>query len=244
MVYDAQVSYKYVYSLLTAMQVTLGGDIGPRNSYQIIMATVGVFLGSIINGNIFGELSVIMQGMDSDEKEFQSKMASMSTAMINLELPKDLQLQVRKYLQRNQPSQLSQNMMQDFLLFLSPSIRYKVLVLLYDHVLSGVHFLKQHQSAVEYLVQRIDVVFVEPETSFIKQFDNDNFHIYFTGAGVCNIWRHFDSRHKKLLDKLLEGKMINEVAAAMETAPEFSVESVSYCTIGKIDYKTYCEMMT
>ena len=98
MVYDAQISYKYFYSLLTAMQVTLGGDIGPRNSYQIIMATVGVFLGSIINGNIFGELSVIMQGMDSDEKEFQSKMASMSTAMINLELPKDLQLQVRKYL--------------------------------------------------------------------------------------------------------------------------------------------------
>ena len=62
------------------------------------MATVGVFLGSIINGNIFGELSVIIQGMDSDEKEFQSKMASMNTAMINLELPKDLQLQVRKYL--------------------------------------------------------------------------------------------------------------------------------------------------
>ena len=30
----------------------------------------------------------------------------------------------------------------------------------------------------------------------------------------------------------------------METAPEFSVESVSYCTIGKIDYKTFCEMCT
>ena len=33
MVYGAQISYKYVYSLLTAMQVTLGGDVGPRNSY-------------------------------------------------------------------------------------------------------------------------------------------------------------------------------------------------------------------
>lgn len=244
MVYGAQISYKYVYSLLTAMQATLGGDVGPRNLYQIVMATIGVFLGSIINGNIFGELSVIMQGMDSEEKEFQSKMASMNTAMINLELPSDLQLQVRKYLTKNQPSQQTQNMMKEFLVFLSPSIRYKVLVLLYHHVLSGVHFFKQHNAAVQYLVQRIDVVFLEPETIFIKQFDNDNFHIYLTGAGVCNIWRYFDSRHKELLDNILEGEMINEVATAMETAPEFSVESVSYCTIGKIDYKLFCEMIT
>lgn len=132
--------------------------------------------------------------------------------------------------------------MKELMMILSPSIRYKVLILLYKHVLSGVHFFKKHKKAVEYLVQRIDVQFLEPETMFIAQFDNDNFDIYFTGAGLCNIWRYFDSKHKELLDELSEGKMINEVAAAFETAPEFSVESVSYCTIGKIQYKLFSEM--
>ena len=62
----------------------LGGDIGPRNSIQIILATIGVFMGSLINANILGELTVILESMGRDEKEFQSKTASMNTAMINI----------------------------------------------------------------------------------------------------------------------------------------------------------------
>lgn len=38
--------------------------------------------------------------------------------------------------------------------------------------------------------------------------------------------------------------MVNEVAAAFETAPEFSVESVSYCTIGKINYRIFQDMLS
>ena len=37
--------------------------------------------------------------------------------------------------------------------------------------------------------------------------------------------------------------MLNEVAAAFETAPEFSVESVSHCTIGKISFKVFRDML-
>jgi len=46
-----------------------------------------VFLGGLINANIFGELTVILQGMDKEVKSFQSKLAMMNTAMINLKLP-------------------------------------------------------------------------------------------------------------------------------------------------------------
>lgn len=65
----------------------LGGDIGPRNTIQMILASIGVFLGSIINANIFGELVVIVEGMGKEQKEFESSMAAMNTAMINIDLP-------------------------------------------------------------------------------------------------------------------------------------------------------------
>ena len=53
-----------------------------------------MFLGSLINGHIFGELCVIMHArygmvcmvMDRAEKDFQSKMASINTAMINMKI--------------------------------------------------------------------------------------------------------------------------------------------------------------
>lgn len=65
---------------------------------------MGVFLGSLINANIFGELTVIIDGMGRDEKDFQSKTASMNTAMININLPEDIRRLVRDNNIRNQPS--------------------------------------------------------------------------------------------------------------------------------------------
>jgi hypothetical protein len=50
------------------------------------MATIGIFMGAIINANIFGELSVILAGLGKDEKRFQNMFASANTVMIDLKL--------------------------------------------------------------------------------------------------------------------------------------------------------------
>jgi len=44
-------------------------------------------MGAIINANIFGELALIISELDKGEKMFQSKLAKINTAMINLKLP-------------------------------------------------------------------------------------------------------------------------------------------------------------
>lgn len=69
----------------------MGTDICPRSVLQTALGTLGVFVGSIINANIFGELAVILSGMGRVEKAFQSKLAAMNTAMINLDLPESIQ---------------------------------------------------------------------------------------------------------------------------------------------------------
>lgn len=69
----------------------MGMDICPRDLSQTTLAAFGVFIGSIINANIFGELAVILQSMGRTEKKFQSKLAAMNTAMINLNLPQNIQ---------------------------------------------------------------------------------------------------------------------------------------------------------
>ena len=51
-----------------------GVDQQPRDTFQTIIATFGIFFGAIINANIFGELTVIMASMDKDEKEFQVRL--------------------------------------------------------------------------------------------------------------------------------------------------------------------------
>jgi hypothetical protein len=87
--------------MFASVQSIMGSDIGPRNLLQVVISTFGVFMGGVINANIFGELTVILAEMTQKEKAFQSKLASINTAMINLNLPQQLQQDTRVYVIAN-----------------------------------------------------------------------------------------------------------------------------------------------
>ena len=91
-------------SLSNAVFVTLGGGIGPLTSLQTAVASSGLFIGGIINANIFGELSVILSCLDKYNKIFQSKMALTNTSMIDLKLSQHIKQEVRHTMYRNQPT--------------------------------------------------------------------------------------------------------------------------------------------
>ena len=52
--------YRYFVSLHASVLLATGNDCGPRGTSQVIVATIGIFLGAIINANIFGELAVLV----------------------------------------------------------------------------------------------------------------------------------------------------------------------------------------
>jgi len=85
--YHSSIMSQYLICMFASVQAIMGGDIAPLNLEQVIVATIGVFMGGVINANIFGELTVILAEMTTKEKSFQSKLASINTAMINLDLP-------------------------------------------------------------------------------------------------------------------------------------------------------------
>ena len=56
--------------LFVSVQILLGNDYFPINSIETLVASLGIFMGAIINANIFGELAVILASMGKDEKLF------------------------------------------------------------------------------------------------------------------------------------------------------------------------------
>lgn len=133
--YDSNILQKYTSCLQCTVMLMLGTDMQPRGQFQTMVAGTGIFLGGIINANIFGELAVIFSSIGKAEKQTQNELAMMNTAMINLKLPCDIQQNVRVSFLRNMPSKQSQEEMQNFLQGISPSIRYKVLEHIYKQIL-------------------------------------------------------------------------------------------------------------
>lgn len=89
-VYSAGIFKQYLTSLHSAVQTLLGNGVLPRDTIPTLVCAIGIFMGAIINANIFGELALIFAELGKAEKLFQRKMAHVNTAMINLKLPFEL----------------------------------------------------------------------------------------------------------------------------------------------------------
>lgn len=63
----------------------------PRTITQIVISSTGLFLGAVINANIFGELAIILASLDKKAQRFEVKLNRMNTIMLQLYLPFELQ---------------------------------------------------------------------------------------------------------------------------------------------------------
>lgn len=100
--------------------------------------------------------------------------------------------------------------MQELFNQILPSLKFKVLLYQYRSVLENVKFFEGNAKVIDHLVNRIEVSFFQPEMTIVRQFDTHDKNMYFTGAGICNIVRQFDSKTTREMDVLKEGQMVGE----------------------------------
>ena len=103
-VYDLPTISKYLYSFQVSVWSVNGNDFQPRDMIQVTFASFGLFMGAVIQANIFGELALILAGMNLDELVFQEKITRANTLMITLGLPFSMQQEVRHKLKMADPS--------------------------------------------------------------------------------------------------------------------------------------------
>ena len=48
---------------------------------------------------------------------------------------------------------------------------------------------------IEDILHRLDINFFQPEYDIIEANDPSNKNLYLTGAGICQLWRNFDSKN-------------------------------------------------
>lgn len=191
---EESVTMKYMISFHTTVQLVLGNGVLPQDSIQTILGATGIFFGAIINANIFGELSMIFQSLNKNEDAFKLKVAKMNTSMINLKLPNDLQLESRKYIYRTEPSRQSQNELKLFLNSISPSMRYKVLIIQYERIFQNIYIFMDRKEEINFLLGKLDISFYEPEFKIMNQFHDVFDKLLITGNGLCKVFKYFDTR--------------------------------------------------
>lgn len=90
-IYTRPIIKQYLQSLQVGVWAINGCDILPRDLWQTYYGAFGLFMGAVINANIFGELFIIISGIDPDGRRFQAKITRSNTVMIDLKIPFDMQ---------------------------------------------------------------------------------------------------------------------------------------------------------
>ena len=125
--YSQSIYYQYFVALHASVLLTTGNGIAPRSTTQVTVAACGLFLGAIINANIFGELAVLVSELNARSTEFQVKLTKINTMIKQLTLPRDLEDKIRDYIITNQGSFEGQEQLSRFMKLLSPTIKARVI---------------------------------------------------------------------------------------------------------------------
>ena len=88
--YEEGVWFQYFSSVYHAILMLTGNDLGPRGTFQTIFISSAVFMGAIINANIFGELAVLLGSINRKRTKIQEKIDTANTVMKNIRLPDDM----------------------------------------------------------------------------------------------------------------------------------------------------------
>ena len=184
--YDSESFYKYAVSVYQALLVLTGNDITPKGLFQVIVVSVMLFAGSIINANIFGNLAVLLQQLNRKSNEFQEKVDNANSAMKNLAIPEDIQESVQKYLDYTQSTCDHQRELDRFLKMISPSLRELVIKHISQQAVSNNEIFRDKSEVLDLILPDLTTLLFTPEDYIIRQEEAAEF-LYFICRGECEV---------------------------------------------------------
>ena len=73
--------------MYNAILMLNGNELGPRDQTQLIFVSAVLVSSAMINGNIFGNMALIVSELNKKSASFYGKLDIANTAMNNLKLP-------------------------------------------------------------------------------------------------------------------------------------------------------------
>ena len=187
-----------------------GGDFCPENIYQVIMASIGVFMAAYINANIFGELNMLLETIGIESQRFDLKKSQMDTAMINLKLPAHIKQQVRSQLFMFAPLEVSQRSMIELMDMVPPSYQSKIIGYRNKFYLNKYTVYERQQSFVQALITCLEINFFYPEQALICQNSGILNRMIITGVGCCQVYQFNQLNQLILIGEADEGQIFGE----------------------------------
>lgn len=128
----------------------------------MLLACFTLFFGSIINANVFGQLSILVSEMAVRNKRFQRKIESVNSIIHALKLPAELSKSIRNNVICNQDGFDSGNEISWFFGHISPSLRSQVIEIDFYHIVWQQQCFQFDKRVLDLVLQEMELQLTHP----------------------------------------------------------------------------------
>jgi len=237
--FSSSLLHKYLTSIYYSILLLTCNDITPVGVDKIFFCFSAIFLGAIINANIFGNMALIIQNLNIKNTEFQESIDLANTAMKNMGVKSELQKDVVAYLQYTQQSANGQQEFEYFFNNISPSLKFMVIKFIFHEECYNCSIFEKNRPMIDFIIKSIDLQLLDPEFPLINQGEGGN-TFYIVKNGELQVFIKDPIDHKDLYVRSLKaGSFIGEYALLTHQPRSASVRPKSYAMVGRVDKEKF-----
>lgn len=236
--YDGQILRQYAYSLYMAVYMLAGAEIGPRESWERIFAGCAVLLGQLFQAYMFGEIAVVLFGLNQENELISEVQNAASTTMLNMKLKNRLQVKISLFLRYSHGLARRQAEFVSFFSLLPPSLKQEVRAIIFEHVMLLNPAVANHVQIQTSVLHRLETLYCQPEEKIITQGDDASM-LYFIVYGMCNVNVLDEHRSSKKMKSLGMGQHFGEIALLYPTPRTASVYAAGYVTLAMMSKENF-----
>lgn len=259
-VYQKPDGYRYLVNLYNAVLFLGGNEMGPRTDLEITLCTIILVVMAIFNAWLFGDMAVLSEMSGRKQAQFQEQIDVANTAMKQLDLPPQLQIQVQEFLIQTQGTKSEQTQLKKFLEMISPSLQKEVSILIFSKVIqknyrfktvfqnkqnqlnSSMGFSVKMEEIVSIMISKFKTQLREPQDIVVQQFDETD-QMFLIAKGACEVSITDEKKNKQHLKNLRPGNYFGEISLIYGCQRTADVVSSKYSTLAMLNKVNYKEIL-
>jgi len=244
---DWDTRYLYSFYFIVITMNTVGyGDITPQNPVEVLFCVFFVFVACIMFGYCINCVGTIFQDFYKRESEFKKDLFCINDFMKAQNIPKELQIRIRKYLEHLWKEEKIHNieMAKTVLNKLSDSLKFELLLEVNAPIIKKIDLLCLNfsEKTLREVIKLMKEERYTPGDIIFNKGDYENKDLFLIKKGCIQIF--FENELKedgevRVLKELTEGQLFGEIAFFSDQERTASAKSKEFTTLIRIDQSKF-----
>ena len=239
------VQYLYsIYFIIITMNTVGYGDISPQNCAEVLFCIFFVIIGCMMFAYTLNCMGNIFHSLYKKEREFKEELFIINSFMRSKNIPQNLQIKIRKYLEYMRNSQKQENLENAKIVFnkLSQSLKNELLLEANGSIVKKIEVFSSNfsQNTLNSMVNIMKEENFSPGEVIFNPGDHKNHDLFFIKKGSVEIFME-NELNLKPMKTLTKGGIFGEIAFFSEMNRSAGARSKEFTHLIRFDQMKFKE---